>query len=306
MFVEQVKEKLPYLDWETLMRINRGWSSDKKYKVRALNGKNCLLRLADADRFELKKKEYEIIRKFAAIGIPMSRPLAFGLCEKAVFILLSWVEGEDLESVLPNLPEAEQYRLGREAGTILRQLHAIPIYSADLPAGTKIEKKLRQLAAYEASDVRFSGDEAAIRFVRENIDKIWREKPVYQHGDFHPGNLILQPDGSLGVIDFNRWEVGDPWEEFYKLQSFGRELSIPYAVGQIDAYFEDSVPMDFWDTLAVYVAHASLYSIKWAEKFGQTDIDGMVERCRLAFADWDGFHRRIPVWYSEHREYSDL
>ena len=140
MFVEQVKEKLPYLDWETLMRINRGWSSDKKYKVRALNGKNCLLRLADADRFELKKKEYEIIRKFAALGIPMSRPLAFGLCEKAVFILLSWVEGEDLESVLPNLPEAEQYRLGREAGTILRQLHAIPIYSADLPAGTKIEK----------------------------------------------------------------------------------------------------------------------------------------------------------------------
>lgn len=26
--------------------------------------------------------------------------------------------------------------------------------------------------------------------MKENIHKIWKEKPVYQHGDFHPGNLI--------------------------------------------------------------------------------------------------------------------
>ena len=41
----------------------------------------------------------------------------------------------------------------------------------------------------------------------------------------------------IGVIDFNRWEVGDPYEEFYKLESFGIEESIPYCVGQIDEYF---------------------------------------------------------------------
>lgn len=61
-------------------------------------------------------------------------------------------------------------------------------------------------------------------------------------------------------------KVGDPYEEFYKLESFGTEVSIPYCIGQIDAYFNDSVPMDFWIANAVYVAQASLYSIKWAEK----------------------------------------
>ena len=39
-------------------------------------------------------------------------------------------------------------------------------------------------------------------------------------------------------------EVGDPYEEFYKLESFGVEVSIPYCIGQIDAYFEDAVPID--------------------------------------------------------------
>lgn len=38
---------------------------------------------------------------------------------------------------------------------------------------------------------------------------------------------------AIGVIDFNRWEVGDPYEEFYKLESFARELSVPYCIGQI-------------------------------------------------------------------------
>ena len=50
------------------------------------------------------------------------------------------------------------------------------------------------------------------------------------------------------------------------------------------------------------MAHASLYSIKWAEKFGQDDVDGMVKRCRVAFDDYDGFQRCVPKWYVDKRE----
>lgn len=49
----------------------------------------------------------------------------------------------------------------------------------------------------------------------------------------------------------------------------------------------------------MYVAHASLFSIKWAEKFGQADIDAMVRRCMVAFEDYDYFRRDIPAWYKE-------
>ena len=229
----------------------------------------------------------------------MSQPLEFGLCDggRSVYMLLTWVEGRDLEEVLPGLPEADQRRLGREAGEILRAIHAIPLAEPDVPKQTKQPKKLRQLAAYEASDLRIPGDETAVQFVKDHIGDVWKMPPVYLHGDFHPGNLILRPEGTIGVIDFNRWEAGDPWEEFYKLESFGRELSVPYCIGQIDAYFRDNVPADFWTALAVYVAHASLYSITWAEKFGRPEIDGMIRRCRAAFDDYDGFRRSIPKWY---------
>lgn len=289
--------------WESVELLSKGWSTDKKYIVKTKAGEKLLLRIASGEVYEQKKKEYEMIGKYAKLGFEMSKPLAFGLCdnETLTYMLLTWVEGEDLETALPKLSEKEQYELGRSAGRILRQIHSIPVETDDVPEQTKKAKKLLQLQRYEESAVRIADDETAVRYVKDNIDKLWQEKPVYMHGDFHPGNLIFTPQKTLGVIDFNRWEVGDPYEEFYKLESFGVEISVPYCIGQIDAYFDDKVPMQFWETLAVYVAHASLFSIKWAEKFGQKEIDGMVRRCKAAMKNYDGFTKVVPSWYQENQ-----
>lgn len=286
--------------WKCVEKIDKGWSTDQKYKIITNSGEVLLLRISSIDNFEDKKKEYEIITKFSKLGFKMSMPIQFGVCDAGqhVYMLLSWVEGVDVEEMLPMLSTEAQYQLGYQAGEILRKIHSMDVDDSDIPSKTKVEKKLRQLSLYEASDVRIENDENIIRFVKENIEYIWKQKPTYLHGDFHPGNLIYTPEGSIGVIDFNRWEVGDPYEAFYKLQSFGREISIPYCIGQIDAYFDKQVPEEFWRALAVYVAHASLYSIKWAEKFGQEEIDGMRKRCLQALEDYDYFKRIVPGWYN--------
>lgn len=288
-------------NWKSVEMVSKGWSSDKKYFVTTNIGELLLLRISDINQYDAKKKEYEIITKYSKLGISMSMPLEFGVCNEGenVYMLLSWIEGKDLEEILPDLPEKEQYLLGREAGKILKKIHSIPVEEVDIPMNTKREKKLLQLSRYEDSQVRISNDEIAIEYVKANINLIWKETPVYMHGDFHPGNLIYKADGSIGVIDFNRWEVGDPYEEFYKLESFGIEVSIPYCIGQIDAYFEDKILEDFWIANAVYVAQASLFSIKWAEKFGQEEIDGMVRRARVSFANFEDFRRYIPKWYTK-------
>ena len=279
--------------------VKKGWSSDMKFRIVTEKGETCLLRLSDFASYDEKQKEFDIVRKFSALGFPMSQPLEFGVTENGsqVYMLLSWVEGADLSEILPQLPDEKQYQLGRKAGKILKAIHSLPLDQSDIPIITKKEKKLKQLTAYEQSGCRTAGDEKTVRYVRDNIGWIWREPPVYLHGDFHPGNLIYTPEGSVGVIDFNRCEIGDPYEEFYKLESFGREISIPFCIGQIDAYFQNQVPMEFWQTLAVYVAHASLFSIKWAEKFGQQEIAGMVKRYETALDDYDGFDAVIPKWY---------
>ncbi|MBO4697711.1 MAG: phosphotransferase [Lachnospiraceae bacterium] len=292
-------------NWESIEPVDKGWSSDRKYRIRTNSGEKLLLRVSDIGQFEEKKKEYRVIEKYSKLGFAMSMPVSFGTCDggKSVYMLLSWVEGSDLEEMLPKMPEQEQYRLGRQAGEILRKIHSIPLETEDIPQKTKQEKKLMQLGRYESSNLRIADDEVAIRYVKDNIDKIWQQPPVYMHGDYHPGNLIYMADGSIGVIDFNRWEIGDPYEEFYKLESFGTEISVPYCIGQIDAYFGDKIPEDFWSANAVYVAQASLFSIKWAEPFGQKDIDGMVRRAKAAFEHYNGFRKIIPDWYTaEYRE----
>lgn len=291
-------------EWVSVVKLEKGWSSDEKYIITTKSGSKQLLRVATIDKYKDKKREYEIITKYSKTGINMSMPIAFGTCNnnQKVYMILSWVEGQDLEEILPSLTEEEQYKLGRMAGKTLKKIHEISIEDIDMPSETKKDKKLLQLSKYEKSNVRIANDELAVRYVYDNIDNIWNEKLVYQHGDFHPGNLIYIKDGSIGVIDFNRWAVGDPYEEFYKLQSFVRELSVPYCIGQIEAYFDDEIPDIFWTTLAVYVALTSLYSIKWAEKFGQSDIDGMVKRCLAAFEDYDYFKRVVPKWYRPKNE----
>ena len=287
-------------DWLSCEKISKGWSSDEKYKIKTLDGQNLLLRISDISNYDSKKKEFEIIEKYSKLGFPMSQPVDFGICNdgKSCYMLLTFVEGVDLEQALPTLSEKEQYLLGREAGEILKKIHSIPLDNCDIPTETKQKKKLWQLSRYEESPhLRVENDAAVIEFIKNNIDLIWKESPVYQHGDFHPGNLIYMNDGQIGVIDFNRWEVGDPYEEFYKLESFGIEVSVPYSIGQIDAYFDDEIPNDFWGALAVYCAQAALFSIKWAEKFGQSDVDGMLERCKRAFENYDNFNSIIPKWY---------
>ena len=289
------------INWASVEPIDKGWSSDKKYHIRTQADEHLLLRVSSIDEYDIKKKEFEIIEKYSKLGFEMSMPKEFGVCNENqnTYMLLTWLEGCDLETALPQLSEKEQYQLGRQAGKILKKIHSVQLAEEDIPVKTKQEKKLLQLAKYEESGLRIPNDEIAVRYVKENIDQIWKKSPVYLHGDFHPGNLIYMKDASIGVIDFNRWEVGDPFEEFYKLENFGIESSIPYCIGQIDAYFDDSVPMDFWIVNAVYVAQASLFSIKWAEKFGQQEIDGMVARAKRAFVDFDEFRNIIPNWYSD-------
>lgn len=287
-------------NWLSCEKITKGWSSDEKYIIETNDEQKLLLRISDISVYEGKKKEFEIVQKYSKLGFAMSSPVDFGICNegKSCYMLLTYVEGRDLEEALPTLTEKEQYLLGREAGKILRKIHSIPIDECDIPKETKQKRKLWQLSRYEESRyLRVANDETAIDFVKSNINLIWKENPVYQHGDFHPGNLIYMNDGKIGVIDFNRWEVSDPYEEFYKLESFGTEVSIPYSIGQIDAYFDDEIPNDFWSALAVYCAWSALFSIKWAEPFGQKDVDGMVERCHRAFENYNNFNSVVPKWY---------
>lgn len=148
-------------DLEIVEEISKGWSSDRKYFVKTKESKSLLLRISDSEQYDIKKKEYEVIEKYSKLGFTMSLPIDFGVCNngKNVYMLLTWIDGKDLEEILPDLSEKEQYRLGRKAGEILKKIHSVEISAKDLPTATKKAKKLLQLSRYEESQVRIGGDE---------------------------------------------------------------------------------------------------------------------------------------------------
>lgn len=287
--------------WVSVKKIYKGWSSESKYLIKDCNNEKYILRISDIADYAKKKHEYGIIKKFSTLDFEMSKPVDFGICNngKNTYMVLSWVEGEDLEEALNEMSEKEQYEAGWRAGKILKQIHSIIVDDSDINNESKEEKMLHKIDLYLKSGVRVEGDEAAVNYVRDHVHEINRLPKVYQHGDFHPGNLIHLCNSDVGVIDFNRNNVGDAYEEFFKLESFAVEVSIPYCRGQIDAYFDKNVPEIFWRILSVYVAYSSLNSIRWAIKFGQDEVDGMIRRCKASLEHYDNYKRIIPSWYSE-------
>ncbi|ADL53364.1 aminoglycoside phosphotransferase family protein [Clostridium cellulovorans] len=300
MYID-LKDIPNYDDWIKIEKINKGWSDDIKFYLEDKGGGKYLLRINSIEKFESKENEFRIIKKYNKLNFEMSKAITSGICNngKNVYMIFSWVEGAALDNVLSKLDEEEQFKLGIKAGEILKSIHNIKVDKEDLPEETKIRRKLQQLKRYEDSLYRIPNDEYIVKFIKDNIHKTCIEEPVYEHGDFHPGNLIYTLDKRIGVIDFNRLECGDRYEEFYKIQILTIEQSIPFAIGQIKGYFRGEPPKKFWEIQKIYVAHASLFSIEWAVKFGKNDINAMIKRCYKARMDYENFKLLIPKWYSE-------
>lgn len=296
----ELKDIPGFKRWRVIKEINEGWSSDLKFYIEDYDGCKLLLRVSDADTYNDKLEEFEFIKKCNTLSFSMSQAIEIGFCnnKKNVYMILTWVEGDSLNKVIGNLTENDQYKLGLEAGKILKAIHSLERKSTDKVAlYDKTDKMLSKLIRYENSKNRVAEDQFAIDFVRDNIEKINLLPPVYKHGDFHVGNLLLTTYGSVGVIDFNRWEYGDRYEEFHKIQLFDVEISVPFSIGQIHGYFNGEPSLEFWNSVAIYVAYTSLNSIVWAEKFGEEDVEGMKKRCIDAFNDYNNFKRVIPKWY---------
>lgn len=291
-----------YETWTKIEPVLKGWSSDEKFYVEDQEGRKLLLRLSSNEDLERKQREFDIIQRVNQLELPMSRVIDLGVCShgRSIYMLLTWVEGCSLQDCLRSFTQTKQYELGVEAGRMLKLIHSIPNPTYMLDWENELRSKLiSRVEQYESCPYRVKGDEAAIAFVRENIGLLSNLQRVYRHGDFHIGNLIYTDQGQIGLIDFNRCDIGDYVEEFYKLQAFDREWSVPFSRGKLDGYFEGTPPEDFWKRHTLYVAYSSLYSIVWAIPYGLNDVEGMLARCEVAFEDYDHFTRIIPRWYTE-------
>jgi aminoglycoside phosphotransferase (APT) family kinase protein len=283
--------------------VNKGWSMDEKYYIETVNQEKWLLRLSDKNQFDRKKAEFEAIEQVAKLGFKMSQPIDFGMGKKdqeeKVYSLFAWVEGQDAEVVLPSLSEQRQYELGKEAGQILRQIHSVESPVTILNWEERYNRKIdHKIDLYKNCGIKMAGEEAMLQFI-ENHRYLLKDRPqVLQHGDFHVGNLLITPDEQIGVIDFNRYDYGDPWEEFNRIV-FSVRVSEHFSTGMIDGYFDNNIPEDFMSLMTLYIATNAVSSLPWAIPFGEQEIKVMQENIASILKHYQNFTQRVPTWYKD-------
>jgi len=285
------------IDYTTKTPITKGWSSDKKYCITDSDGEKYLLRISPAEQYDRKNNEFEMMQCVAALGIPMCQPIEFGACDEGVYSIQSWIDGKDAEEIIPTLSDREQYAYGLEAGRILKQIHSIPAPPTQEDWEVRFNRKIdRKIKMYSDCPIKYENGQAFIDYINANRHLLKDRPQCYQHGDYHIGNMMIDSDGKLQIIDFDRDDFGDPWEEFNRIVWCAQKTSL-FASGMVNGYFNGNVPMEFWQLLTLYIASNTLSSIPWAIPFGQTEIDTMQKQAQEILHWYDNMQNPVPTWY---------
>ena len=276
--------------------IDKGWSGDKKYKAVCANGDVYLLRISPFEKREMRRGLWDILQEVQKLDISMSRSLEMGECGEGVYFVQEWVDGIDAEEEVPKLDRETQYALGCDAGETLKKLHSIPAPADRTPWGERFRAKaLRKVGMYRNCPVKFEGGEAVVKYVEENLHLLSDRPQTFQHGDYHIGNMMLS-GGRVVVIDFDRYDFGDPWEEFNRIVWCAQAAPV-FAKGMVDGYFGGEVPVEFWKLLMLYIASNTLSSVPWAIPFGEKEINVMLKQAADVLDWYDGMKNYIPSWY---------
>lgn len=201
----------------TAVPVEKGWSEDKKYCISTTDGTKYLLRISPVEKYAARKSMFNMLNQVSSLEIPMCLPVEFGSCADGVYSIHSWIDGEDLESALPLLTDTEQYVLGFQSGEIAKKIHSIPAPTDREDWATHFNRKTdNKIQKYHACKIRFGGDHYILDYIEKNRQLLENRPQCFQHGDYHAGNMMLE-QGELKIIDFDRYDFGDPWEEFNRI-----------------------------------------------------------------------------------------
>lgn len=289
-------------EWISVDEVNKGWSEDKKFHIKTKDNKNLLLRICDVSQYEKKKKEFEIIKDLNKKSLNMSVAIDYGICNagESVYSLYSWINGYDAREKLSSFSKEEQYNLGIVSGKYLKEIHSIPADNNRETWEERFNKKIDiKIDRYKKCGIVLENDDKIISYLEENRELLKNRPQCFQHGDYHIGNMIITGNNELGIIDFNRFDYGDPWEEFNRIV-WSAEVSPEFASGYINGYFENKVPNDFFKLMLLYISSNQISTVGWAKSFGEKEIAIAINQAKRVIEWYDNYKSYIPSWYMKY------
>jgi len=155
---------------------------------------------------ERMRREGLALRHFYPLGIA---PQLFSQNDNC--LLQEFVEGVNLENLLPNLMDKEKEELFRRLGIILHRIHT-PLRRNPLYLKEDLEKKWGRALMKIKRDNYFNL--ASLKLREIDWSEVFRLGTRRVHRDFWPGNVIITPEGEIKVIDWELAGFGSPYEDF--------------------------------------------------------------------------------------------
>ena len=277
--------------------LNKGWSGDKKYILKDEVGNKYLLRVSNSSKYEKRKMQYDYLKQVETLNINCSKPLEFGVLEDGNnYMVLTYLEGMEAEKEILKYDELTQYKMGLEAGRMLKGIHSLPIPAQKESWWDRYKVKMqRKIDALLSCSYRLLMQEEIIKYYKENAYLMQDRPLVYSHGDYHLGNMIIN-NGKIGVVDFDKVNPADPYDEF-KPFWWNVMRSEYFETGLINGYFNNNVPDEFFKILKFYTAESLISHLPWAVGFGEEEIKIAMEIDSNQMKWYDNFKLDVPTWY---------
>jgi aminoglycoside phosphotransferase (APT) family kinase protein len=285
-----------------IFQITKGFSFEEKWKVTLQNKKSIFIKIYHLDKKEFAYEIYTHLQKFYNLHVPVQLPIQFvEIPEESICAqVLTWVEGKDGEEILPSFSNEEQYQCGIQAGKALQTLHTVVQEEMGETWKTyRLNKYKRYMNMIKEEGYIYSYLDKIDEFVEKYCHYLDNRPLHFLHDDFHPSNLLFENHHFTAVIDFDRFEFGDPYHDFHKMALFSRSISVPFSVGQIHGYFNGEPQNEFWIYYALYAALIIPSDIVWSHKVTPNNINEMWNRINQIVSDHQEFTSHVPTWYKE-------
>ena len=274
--------------------MTEGHSFDELYLVQQ-NDINYVLRKLNRSTLSVDR-EIELMQLCSSNQLPTPTIHQIVQEDGTTWVLQDFLPGVCGEKSIQDYQVVEQYDFGVQAGKTLASIHQLPCNHQSFDRSAlmvqKIGSHMDAVKPYLHLDPFL---QTCIDTIHASIHLLNKRPTVWQHGDFHLRNMVLNHN-HCAIIDFNRCDVGDPYEEFVRAFYFSRDKSIPFLIGQLDGYFNQKIPLDFFPLLRLYLADACLSSITWTLKFYPDHLDEMQRFNAQIQQDFDGFKKDWPDW----------
>lgn len=163
--------------------------------------------------------EAKLMQAAAAVGVPEPQVVHVLVPEDGLGegFIMQWLEGEALGARIARAPAFADLRehLAYDCGRILAQIHAIDLDSTGLRDDLQLTDPAEFIEQTWARYREYPSPQPMIdytaRWLLENLPE--NPEPALVHNDFRNGNIMVNEQGVVAVLDWEIAHIGDPMRD---------------------------------------------------------------------------------------------